>query len=145
MTVMSFRKRGHAIFPADTTAEAMLGKIADGDLFLMKSHRARNPAHHRKFFALLTVVHNTLPDEILHRYPTTDALLIGLKIALGYCETMILPDGRAVLTPKSIAFESMDQTAFDTFYNRCLRVISDQLLPGVSDAELEAEIAAEIR
>ncbi len=145
MTVLSFRKRGHGAYPADTRAEKMLSTIADGDIFLMKSHRARNPQHHRKFFALLTKVHDNLPDEVRHRYPTTDKLLIGLKIALGYCETMILPDGRAVLTPKSIAFENLDQTAFETFYNRCLRVISDQLLPGVSDAELEAEIAAEIR
>ena len=149
MTVQSWRKmviRGISVaVPADKTAEDMLGKIAVNDLFLMKSHRARNPQHHRKFFALLSKVHENLPDEVRHRYPSTDALLIGLKVALGYVETLILPDGRAVLTPKSIAFESMDQTSFEIFWDRCLKVISEQLLPGIDDAKLEAEIAAEIR
>ena len=145
MTVMSFRKRGHAIFPADTTAEAMLGKIADGDIFLMKSHRARNPQHHRKFFALLDKIHEHLSDEVLEAYPTTDKLLIGIKYALGYMDTMMMPNGDVIKTPKSIAFESLDQTGFETFYQRVMRLACDQLLPGVTDAELEAEIAAEIR
>ena len=149
MTVQSWRKmviKGIPVaVPADTTAETMLSKIAKDDIFLMKSHRARNPQHHRKFFALLSKVHENLPDEIRHLYPTTDKLLLGLKIVLGYTETMIMPNGKIVEIPKSIAFESMDQTSFEIFWDRCLKVISEQLLPGIDDAELEAEIAAEIR
>ena len=129
----------------DKAALAFHQATKAGDLVMVETKKARNPKHHRKMWALITKVHETLPDEITHVYPTPEKLMIGIKLALGYCETMILPDDTVVTIPKSIAFANMDQESFDKLYQQAMRLISQRLLPGIDNAELEAEIAAEIR
>lgn len=103
---------------------------------MVEARRARNPKFHRKLFALLNlVVQNT------DRYPSVDVLLFGLKIAVGHCDILIGTDGTSkFFMPKSISFESMDQIAFDAFYDRAIDVICRCILPGTDSDALRAEV-----
>jgi hypothetical protein len=46
-----------------------------------------------------------------------------------------------VYIPKSISFAKMSQEEFSAFYNRCCDLIAKHFLPGVTSAELHAEVA----
>ena len=70
--------------------------------------RNRNPAHHRKLWALIGAV---FPHQT--QYATQHDLLNALKVATGYFETGVTIDKIPFMIPKSISFASMAQTPFE--------------------------------
>jgi hypothetical protein len=42
--------------------------------------------------------------------------------------------------PRSISFSSMDQASFKKFYEAAIRLIIDEILPGVTEGELLNEV-----
>lgn len=134
-TELFMRRQLSALRPIDAAGEQALGEIASGEVLRVTVRRPRNVLHHRKFFALIKTI---FPHQSL--YPTEETLLAAMKVALGYGETVKLPDGRAIIIPKSISFSNMDQTAFDQFYARAVHLILSRILPGVSRAELAREV-----
>lgn len=116
----------------DFHAKTKLGQIAD-----MRAKRPRNPQHHRKLFALLSlVVDNT------DLFPNTDDALIGLKAITGHgrwAEVRAGERSRDVFYPDSIAFENMAQDEFDAFYDQALASVRRWWLP-VGDDELREAI-----
>lgn len=73
------------------------------------------------------------PGHLCHHYA-------AIKVALGYGETVKLPDGRAILIPGSISFAAMDQGEFEQFYERAVELILTRILPGVDRPELDAQV-----
>ena len=55
-----------------------------------------------------------------------------------------MKDGNAAYVPKSISFASMDQTAFEIFYNATLDYICAKIIPGMVPEELQAEVIERI-
>ena len=147
----AFVKHFGALRPADEQAETILAKIAEGTTVMADVTRPRNVQHHRLLFALLKLtVDNT------DRYPTVATLLSALKLATGHYDVVMVrrswwarilaglglqeTDDMPVLIPASISFTSMDQTAFDDFYSRCLDIIIRDILPGTDRDDLEREV-----
>lgn len=130
-----FEKAGGNLRPWDERALEFLRKLPQGKVVEVEIKRARNPQHHRKFFALLNLVWSNQ-----ERYPSVDCLLAALKISIGHVDMITMPGGKTHLIPRSINFASMNQDEFDDFYKRCLDKIMEHFLPGVTEPELEAEL-----
>lgn len=129
-----WKKELGSLRPHDPVAEGWLQKIQNGDLVMVEAKKPRNVLHHRKLFALLNIAVDNWPQET-----TVNALLGAIKIAAGHCDVIQTENGEWKI-PKSINFESMDQTEFNPFYDRAVEIVSRVL--GVDVETLNAEVRA---
>lgn len=123
--------------PADVAGEDVLRKLGQGQFVEIELRRPRNVRFHRKYWALVTLVWNQMDEE---RYPTAEDLHAAIKIAAGLRTRIELPDGTVGFIPGSIAFHKMTEDDFTAFFDRVCNLIAEYFLPGVTDAELRAEV-----
>lgn len=123
------------LLPTDDAGKEALAKVGKKGDVLVSIKQPRNVAHHRKLFALLSLVHQNQS-----RYPTVEHLLTAIKIYLGYYKPVRLADGREGCMPDSIAFHSMNQAEFAEFYDRVIGLVVEKILPGVKRDDLEREL-----
>lgn len=131
------RKLMGSLRPCDEAGELLLSKIKNNDLVQVEVKRPRNVQHHRLYWALVSKVWENLDQE---RYPTPDDLSAAVKIAAGIRTRIVLPDGTQGFIPGSIAFHKMSQDEFSAFYDRVCDLIAAHFLPGVTSADLKAEV-----
>ena len=131
--------RTKLLAPSDRETEIFLGRYKNGDILAYPPPRQpRHPGHHRKYWALLKLVHDGTAVQDL--YPTTNKLHQAIKGALGYYSEVILPDGQVFKIVDSIAYESMDQQAFEEFYGKVLDLITTQIVPNLDREDLVREV-----
>lgn len=130
------RRQMGALRPIDAMGEQAIADIPQNELVRVTIKRPRNVQHHRKFWALVAAI---FPHQSL--YPTEEALLAAMKVALGFGSQVTLPDKRIIVIPGSISFAKMDQKAFDQFYERAVALIVSKILPNVDRKDLEREVA----
>ena len=65
-----------------------------------------------------------------------------LKMKSHHVRVLVDPNGNTLLIPKSIAFASLSQAAFNRFLNRMIYVICSEIIPGLKEQELRDEILA---
>ena len=135
MTDLLFRKAAKSLIPLDETAEAALSKIGIGDVVRIKGlTRPRNPQHHRLYWALLG-----LAVDNSEMFEDTEQLHFMLKVATGHVREFINPDGQVFYEPKPTDFASMGQDDFNAYFDKCVKVICQRVIPGMSDEDLKAE------
>lgn len=133
-------KRGNSLIPTDDEGSDMLAKIKDGAQVIVEVKRSRNPQHHRLYFALVRLVFANLPEAMAARYPTQDILHNALKVSAGVRTEFTLANGQTGWIPGSIAFEKMDQSEFDAFFDNCVRCVVKYFLPGVTDEQVREQV-----
>lgn len=113
----------------DFHARTKLEKVVE-----LKGRRPRNPAHHRKLFALLSIVADNSDD-----FASAEDVLIGLKAALGHGR-WVKPKGatRELFIPDSINFENMSQDEFEPFYDLAIAAVRRWWIPVDDEALREA-------
>lgn len=131
-------KHFNSFRPIDEAGTELLRKIGQGEIVAVELKRPRNVQHHRLFFALLTLVWEQMDHD---RYPTIEDLLDAVKLCIGHRRRIELPSGKIHFVPKSISFARMDQSEFAAFYDRVCDLIAREFLPGVTSADLRAEVA----
>ena len=90
----------------------------------------RNGKHHKKMFALLSLV-----AENSETYNTTEKALVAVKLAAGYFDPHINPTtGEIIPVVHSIAYDAMDQEAFEKFYSSALDGVLQAILPTMDRA-----------
>lgn len=101
----------------------------------------RNIKFHRKFFALLNITLDNLPETTQQqlRVNSTQRLLDILKIRMGFYDIVQI-DGRNVLELHSISFAKMDEYAFGKFYDQAVTEILEFFLQGTDRNELLQEV-----
>jgi hypothetical protein len=113
-------------------------KLKEGTDVVCEVKRARNVRFHKKFFALLRLVLDNLPDDTIRGLElySEEAFLLQLK------EDMKLyhVTNGGVKQYISISFAAMDDTAFERFYSLCVKLITTKYLPGVTAKSIEDEI-----
>ena len=129
------KRKMNGLFPADAMAENAITNLPLGKTLKAEVTVPRNVDHLRKFFALLEAV---FPHQEV--YPTLDLFRKALTVALGYGDRYQVAPGKYFLEPKSIAFGKMDQREFNEFYDRAVAFILEKILPGVNQADLEAQV-----
>ncbi len=130
--------RTKLLAPTDKASEAVLDGYKAGDIVRVQISKPRNPKHHAKYWALLNLVHEGTAVQDL--YATTDKLHQAIKGALGYYSEVKLPDGTVFKVVDSIAYESMDQQAFEEFYGKVLDLITTQIVPNLDREDLVREV-----
>lgn len=116
--------------------------LRTGERVLCSIRRPRNYEFHKKFFALLRLTVDNLPEtlqEQMHIYNEED-LLDCLKVELGLFHTVQHGD-REIIKTGSISFASMDESEFERFYNRSLDIIIHRYLIGTSRQQIAEEIS----
>lgn len=129
----------NALAPVDDMGRDALAKIPLGKQVMVSVKRARNPYHHRKLFAMLGIV---LANQ--EHYKDTDQLLAACKLATGHCDMVKTRHGMVGL-PKSIAFHAMDQIAFSDFYDKAVQWVVEEVIPGLSARDLNAEVEDQLK
>lgn len=107
-------------------------KLALNEQYWVDIKKARNPEHHKKYWALMKVGLEFLPEEKKKhledvnkfKIKTTDDLHFYVKLKLGLIERRFVgKDGHIGYQPKSIAFDAMDQIEFTEFYKKAVDAI----------------------
>ena len=131
----------NALYPAYGSDLEYIRSLPLGEIFRGKITRPRNIGHHRKLFALLSLVLDNLPEHLEDHFKNVDDLLYEMKLQTGHREKYITMSGREVWRVKSISFEKMPQDEFQLFYDGCIKVICKHILPGVTREELINQIS----
>lgn len=125
--------------PVDDQGTGVLRKIKVGEVVQCEVNRPRNLAHHRKFWALLNVFWAAAGD-----WSSPYGVLIELKVRLGHVSKVVIREtGEIVSVPRSISFAQMDQTEFDSFYERALAELCN-MGGGIEPAALRDEVMTEL-
>jgi hypothetical protein len=133
------RKQFDNLRAIDEPGRDALRKLKNGALVLIEVKQPRNPQHHRKLFAMLNIVLNNQ-----EYYKSIDTLLSACKLATGHAEIVRTKRGDVAI-PKSISFSAMSQGDFNAFYDAAVQWVIDDVIPGLSRADLDAEIEAELK
>lgn len=133
MAKMIFKRVGLGFVPIDDEAQKFTRRIDHGELIMMEGRRPRNIGQHRKIWKLASLVAENL-DGV-----KPETVMQVIKIRTGHVNILKTKAGE-IHVPKSISFESMDQGAFEDFFEAAVRFIVTDILPGVKRAELEQEI-----
>lgn len=123
--------------PVDQAGEDALRKIGLGEMVEIELRRPRNIKHHRKYWALVTLVWEQLDHD---KWPTAEELHEAIKIRVGLRKRIQLPRGEVGYIAGSIAFHRMSEDEFEAFYGRVCDLIAKAVLPGISTDELKAEV-----
>ena len=118
--------------PAYAADSEIIGKIPAGEMVKAKITRDRNIGFHRKFFALLNIAYENLPEQYNMSFENFREEIIKKA---GYYESYINFAGKEVYRAKSISFANMDQGEFEELYSKVLDVILSILK--VSEKEME--------
>lgn len=117
-----FRKNGRGLWAQCDASQEILNAIKDGADVMVSVHVARNPKHHRLFFAVL----NEIAGSGAWPYDA-EALLEWVKHRVGHV-VVIEAAGRRIIRSKSINFESMPQDKFRAFFDRAIYFLCTEIL-----------------
>lgn len=133
------RKVGRTLVPVDDEGIEALAKVKDGRDVTVELKMARNPKHHRLFFALCQFVR--MHSETMSS-ASIDQIKTAMKLATGYVDTFVdCQTGKTAYVPKSIAWESCDQAEFNKFFDAAAGVIATRWMPpGVTAEEVRREL-----
>ena len=112
-----------------------------GDKVLCTIKKPRNYEFHKKFFALVRIVFNNLPERLVRmlNVQSEDDMLDVFKLELGLY-TLVWHGRRPVTKLGSISFAAMDETEFQKFYNRCVDITLTTFLRGTCRQDLLEEV-----
>jgi hypothetical protein len=121
---------GEMFFAVDGRAQEILANLSDGDKVFMWVHKARYPEHSRLSWSVVQRIGDAIgqPKELMMQW---------LKRETGRFDWVRMPDGTTEKAYHSIAFESMDQTEFQAFWNDVLVILTEQVLPKLPDDVFE--------
>ena len=124
------------LFPVDEVSFDELMKVPSEKTSLVSAKAPRNPRHHALAWALAA----KLAEACDWLHDAEDAMTY-LKVRARHVTWVTNPiTGEAIARPKSIAFGSLDQVHFARVFDRFIWIITNELLPGIEEGALRAEI-----
>lgn len=135
------RVTSKGLVPMDETDWEIAKQLRLGQDVKVHISMPRNIKFHRKFFALLNLTFDNLPEQIqkeLHIF-SIETLLVAIKIDLGYYDWINVA-GRNVVKLRSISFAKMDEVQFEHFYDLAVTDILSNYLRGTDRNALLQEV-----
>lgn len=116
-------------------------KLKRGDRVLCRITKPRNYEFHKKFFALVRLTYENLPEHLhsMLRIRSEEDMLTSIKLELGYADRLWY-SGKQIAVPKSISFAAMDQAEFERFFARAVDLVLTLYLRGTDRKELLDEV-----
>ena len=131
-----FRSVAGKLVPVAHEGVMMCAKYAGKDV-MVKITRPRHLGQHNRFFALRDLLwERTVCGEI---YPSPEALRHAMIIGAGYYEIIPTKAGPQKV-PKSMSFENMDDTEFDPLFAAVKKIVLKEILPHLTEKDLESEL-----
>jgi hypothetical protein len=136
---------GGALAPANQQAVEYMAKLKTGATVTATVKRQRNPAFHRKMFALLNFAFDAW-EPAAKEYKgqpvqkNFEQFRRDVTILAGYYETSYNLKGEVRLTPKSISFGSMDEDEFGQLYSAIINVILSRILTKYTRDDLDTVV-----
>ncbi len=134
---------GGVLAPMDPQAAEYIAKLRTGGAVRATVKQQRNPAFHRKFFALLNLAYdawepaaNTFKGQVVGK--NFDQFRNDIVCLAGFYEVAVNLRGETRVTAKSISFASMDQHEFDGLYNAVVDVVLKHVLTTYDREALDA-------
>jgi hypothetical protein len=116
------RQTDGAIVPATDEDKECLDRVERGEVFVCKRVAKRNIKLHRKFFGLVGIAFENLPEQ--YQFANADHLREELIIASGFYEIRKNFNGVERKVAKSVSFDSMpSDDEFEILYNRVLDLV----------------------
>ena len=115
VTQAAFKKTKGALLPADEDARELIAAMPIGEDVLVDYKRGRSVQNHRRFFSF---VNHTF--EWQDEFDNKEIWLYVLKIRAGHFHPVIGKNGTTQYVPKSINFNSVDETEFKAFFNNVI-------------------------
>lgn len=148
--IVLMKAAGGALIPADQQATDYIAKLKLGASVTATMRRQRNPAFHRKFFALLNLAYeswepvgNTYKGQQVSK--NFEQFRNDVTVLAGHYEMAVTLKGETRLTAKSISFGSMSQEKFETLYNATINVVLQRILTNYTRDDLDAVIEKLLR
>jgi ribosomal protein S10 len=149
-SIVLAKAAGGALVPLDQQAIDFLAKLKLGAGVTVEIKRHRNPAFHRKFFALLNIAFDAWePVEATYKGETVgknfDQFRNDITVLAGHYEMAVNLKGETRLTAKSISFASMSQEEFEALYSSVVNVILAKILTNYTRDDLDAVVDQVLR
>lgn len=112
-------------------------RLKTGRIYKARITLARNYEFHKKYFALIHCAWEYQDERtVAHFHHSVDCFRKTVEIAAGHCEPVYNIARREwTEMPKSVAFDKMDEAAFQDLYERVKDVLFGVFLRGVSEEE----------
>ncbi len=130
------------LYPVDQQGIEAIAKLKLGQGVTVTIKRARNPAFHRKLFALFNLAYDAWePGEKKykgqHILKSFEQFREDLVILAGYYTQSVRLDGSIRVSAKSISFANMNQDEFDSLYSAVVDVVLQRVLTRYSRDDLD--------
>lgn len=136
MTDIALTRTLSGLAPADDHAREILKRWPIGETLKADVRKPRALRTLKRWWVLCNLV-SANSDQ----FKTPDMVHQYLKLRAGHCDQIIAQStGEIYLIPSSISFDALDETEFQDVWRRAVDVVLQDILPGVSERDLEAEI-----
>ncbi len=105
-----------------------------------KDNDRRSLKFHKKYFALIKLAYDNLPEHLEERYKTLEEFRIEMKMQAGARDKMISITGTEYWVPKSMAFNKMGAEEFEKLYSKTLDFICSYVLVGIEKKSIDEQI-----
>lgn len=123
--------------PDDEASTAALRKIGAGEVVKVELVRPRSHRALRRWWALCNLVYTNA-----EQYKSADQVHQHLKILSGHATLVVSKGtGETFAIADSIAFSRLSEDEFIEVWQRAKDAIREHILPGVTDSDIEFEIA----
>lgn len=132
-------KRSGKLYPATQADKEIWDKVPNDLTFRIKLQVPRNPKFHRKSWVLAEIVAENWQGEYR---PTAGEVMRYLKFKTDLVDyARNLETGEDEVYPSSTSFSAMDQTSYQTWFDKALKVASAFL--GVPVEEIDRQVREE--
>jgi hypothetical protein len=136
MTEYAMRREGTHLVPVDPISAEEIAEIPTTADLLVTVRTPRNPRQHRLAWALADKVAEAC-DWLNDRSEAMDYL----KMKAHHVRIMVEPkSGKTFIVPRSIAWASLPQAAFNRFFNRIVWIVCNDIVPGLKEKDLRDEL-----
>ena len=114
----------HGLVPLYDRDYDLKKRLRVGETYVADIKVSRNVQFHRKYWALLNAAWSILPERTSKGFRSLEGFRSYVIVAAGFYDVYYNPRLKEfVETPKSIAFDKMDEITFSDLYDRSKDVI----------------------
>lgn len=136
MTSVAMTRTISGLAPADDEGRAILRRIKPGQTVVVDIHRRRSNKSLARWWLLCQLIADN-SEQIKSKEQASDVL----KIMCGHCTSIVSKStGEVYQIADSIAFSRLSEDEFQDVWRRAVKAVTEHILPGVTDAQIEVEI-----
>ena len=113
----------HGLVPLYDRDYDLKKRLRVGETYVADIKVSRNVQFHRKYWALLNAAWSILPERTSKGFRSLEGFRSYVIVAAGFYDVYYPRLKEFVETPKSIAFDKMDEITFSDLYDRSKDVI----------------------